>query len=230
MTWMQKGFGLIGLGVCLIALFVAGLFIYIGATATPLHPGPQNVTSVMHVAPPHEWTSAVEQARQIVRAGAAAQNLPGVSVAVGVGDEIVWTEGFGWAHLGNRLPVTPDMQFRIGTASQALTSAAVGMLVEKGRVNLDDEIQAYVPAYPKKEWPVTLRQLMAHMAGVRNDAGGEEPVHSDGDEKAARCQRPVDGVQRRIRNTVRTMGAKSIIPASRVPQHLLPLHPTWCAS
>jgi len=36
MTWMQKGLGLIGLGICLIALFVAGLFLYIGATATPL--------------------------------------------------------------------------------------------------------------------------------------------------------------------------------------------------
>ena len=63
------------------------------------------------------------------------------------------------------MPVTPDLQFRIGTASQALTSAAVGMLLEKHRLNLDDEIQAYVPEFPKKEWPVTLRQLMAHTRG-----------------------------------------------------------------
>ncbi|MEO5898072.1 MAG: serine hydrolase domain-containing protein [Vicinamibacterales bacterium] len=135
MTWMQKGLGLIGVGVCLIALFVAGLFLYIGATATPLHPDPQKVPSVMHVAPPQKWTGAVEQARQIVKAGAAGQNLPGVSVAVGVGEEIVWTEGFGWANLEKRAPVTPDVQFRIGTASQALTSAAVGMLIEKGCLN-----------------------------------------------------------------------------------------------
>ena len=98
-------------------------------------------------------------------------------MAVGVGGEIVWTEGFGWAHLANRVPVTPDMQFRIGTASQALTSAAVGLLLEKGRLNLDEEIQAYVPEFPKKQWPVTLRQLMGHLAGVRNDGGGEGPLH-----------------------------------------------------
>ncbi|MBA2260512.1 MAG: serine hydrolase, partial [Acidobacteria bacterium] len=123
-SWKQKAVGLIGLGMFLLFALVAGMFVYMGATSKPLHPNPQDVPSVMHVAPPQNWTGAVEQARQIVRASAAGQNLPGVSVAVGVGGEIVWTEGFGWAHLANRVPVTPDIQFRIGTASQALTSAA----------------------------------------------------------------------------------------------------------
>lgn len=196
MTWIQKGLGLAGLGVCLIALGIAGLFIYIGATATPLHPDPRGVPSVMHVAPPQQWTAAAAEARQIVKAGAAGQNLPGISIAVGVGDEIVWTEGFGWANLEGRVPVTPDMQFRIGTASQAVTSAAVGVLLEHGKLNLDDEIQGYVREFPKKEWPVTLRQLMAHTSGVRNDAGGEEAVQVDGDEKSVRCARPVEGLER----------------------------------
>jgi len=196
-SWKQKAVGLIGLGMFLLFALVAGSFIYMAATSTPLHPSAQHVPSVMHVAPPQDWTGAVEQARQIVRASAAGQNLPGVSVAVGVGGEIVWTEGFGWAHLANRVPVTPDMQFRIGTASQALTSAAVGLLLEKGRLKLDDEIQTYVPDFPEKQWPVTLRQLMGHLAGVRNDAGGEEPVHVEDDEKlSVRCPRPVDGLQR----------------------------------
>jgi CubicO group peptidase (beta-lactamase class C family) len=97
-------------------------------------------------------------------------------VAVGVDGEVVWAEGFGWANLEERLPVTPDTPFRIGTASKALTSAAIGLLMEDGRLKLDEEIQTYVPAFPKKEWPVTLRQLMGHLAGVRRDAGDEEPV------------------------------------------------------
>jgi CubicO group peptidase (beta-lactamase class C family) len=85
------------------------------------------------------------------------QNLPGLSVAVGVGGEIVWAEGFGWADLENRVPVAPNTRFRIGTASSVLTSAAVGRLLENGRLNIDDEIQTYVPSFPAKEWPVTLR-------------------------------------------------------------------------
>ena len=71
----------------------------------------------------------------------------------------------------------------------ALTSAAVGLLLEKNRLNLDDEIQTYVPEFPKKQWPVTLRQLMGHVAGVRNDGGDEGPLLS------ARCERPVEGLQ-----------------------------------
>ena len=160
------------------------------ATATPLHPNPQDVPSVTRSAPSPEWADAVEQGRQIVRAGLTEQNLPGVSVAVGAGGDIVWAEGFGWADLENQVPVAPETRFRIGTASTALTSAAVGLLLEKGRLKLDDEIQTYVPAFPKKQWPVTLRQLMGHVAGVRNDGGDEGQLLSE------RCERPVEGLQR----------------------------------
>ena len=99
-----------------------------------------------------------------------------VSVAVGIDGEIVWAEGFGWANLEGRTPVAPSTRFRIGNVSSSLTSAAVGLLLEKQKLNLDDEIQKHVPEFPKKEWPVTVRQLMGHLAGIRNDEGDEEPI------------------------------------------------------
>ena len=184
-TWLALIIGAVGL------LFAAilGIWTFASATATPLHPNPQEVPSVTRAEPLPKWADAVQQGRQIVRAGLIEQNLPGLSVAVGVGSDIVWAEGFGWADLENRVPVAPEMRFRIGTASTALTSAAVGLLLEQGRLNLDDEIQIYVPAFPKKQWPVTLRQLMGHLAGVRNDGGDEGPLLS------ARCERPVEGLQ-----------------------------------
>jgi CubicO group peptidase (beta-lactamase class C family) len=110
-------------------------------------------------------------------------------VAVGVGGDIVWAEGFGWADIENRVPVTPDTRFRIGTASKVLTSAAVGVLLEQDRLRLDEAIQTYVPQFPKKRWPVTLRQLMGHEAGVRTDSGDEGPLFSQ------RCERPGDALQ-----------------------------------
>jgi len=103
----------------------------------------------------------------MMRAGLTQQNLPGLSVAVGVDGDIVWAEGFGWADLENQVPVAPDTGFRVADASKALTSAAVGLLLEKNMLHLDDEIQVHVPEFPKKQWPVTLRQLMAQVAGVR---------------------------------------------------------------
>lgn len=184
-TWLAVIVGAVGL----LLAAILGLWGYMSATATPLHPNPQDVASVTHSAPLPKWADAVERGRQIVRAGLSEQNLPGLSVAVGAGSDIVWAEGFGWADLENRVGVTPDTRFRVLGTSMALTSAAVGLLLEKDRLKLDDEIQTYVPAFPQKQWPVTLRQLMGHLAGVRNDAGDEEPL-------SARCERTVDGLQR----------------------------------
>ena len=184
-TWVA----LIVMGIGLLLAAGLGLFGYIAFTSTPLHPNPQDVPSVTRSGSPPRWGGAAEQARQIVRASVTEQNLPGLSVAVGVGGDIVWAEGFGWADTEKRVPVAPDTQFRIGTASTALTSAAVGLLLEKDRLKLDDEIQVYVPAFPKKQWPVTLRQVMGHLAGVTSDGGDEGPLFGE------HCGRPVDALQ-----------------------------------
>jgi CubicO group peptidase (beta-lactamase class C family) len=177
------------LGGGALFLFVQGLWMYMKATATPLHPDPRQVPSVTASGPPPRWSEAVEKGRQIVRAAISERNLTGVSIAVGQGGDIVWEEGFGWADLENRLPVSPAHRFRIGTASTALTSAAVGLLVESGQLNLDSTIQTYVPEFPVKEWPVTVRQLMGHLSGVRNDGGDEGPLFSQ------RCERPLEALR-----------------------------------
>jgi serine beta-lactamase-like protein LACTB, mitochondrial len=183
-TWLL----LIAVGVALIPVAIAGLWGYMSVSATPLHPDPKDVRSVTHPAPLPRSADAVEQGRRIVRAGLTEQNLPGLSVAVGVDGDVVWAEGFGWGDLENRVPIAPDLKFRIGTASTALTSAAVGLLLEEERLKLDEVIQTYVPAFPHKQWPVTLSHLMAHLAGVRNDGGDEGPLLS------MRCDRPTDAL------------------------------------
>jgi serine beta-lactamase-like protein LACTB len=183
-TWLT----LIVLGAGLLLLAISGLWMYVSATSAPLHPDAENVPSATDSDPSREWAGAVERGQQIMRTGLTEQNLPGLSVAVGVGGDIVWAEGFGWADLENRLPVAPATRFRIGTASIPLTSAAVGLLLEEGGLKLDDDIQTYVPEFPKQQWPVTLRQLMAHTAGARSDGGDEGPLFSQS------CERPVEAL------------------------------------
>jgi CubicO group peptidase (beta-lactamase class C family) len=183
-TWLL----LIVLAIGALITFVAGLHLYVTATATPLHPDPDTVPSAVATAPAGEWIGAVGAARRVVREALIGQNLPGVSVAVGAGDEIVWAEGFGWANLDDRVPVTPDTRFRMGTASKVIASAAAGLLLERHRLALDAEIQTYVPAFPRKPWPVTLRHLMAHQAGLGNDGGDEGPLYS------RHCDRPVEAL------------------------------------
>ena len=89
----------------------------------------------------------------------------------------------------SKVPVSPETRFRIGTASTALTSAAVGLLLEKDRLKLDEKIQTYVPEFIEKQWPATLRQVMGHVAGIRSDGGDEGPLFGE------RCDRPVDALQ-----------------------------------
>lgn len=186
-SWIETGFALAVVGVCLLLAALAGLWGYMGATP-PLHPGGRDVPSVTRSVPLPSWAAAVERGRQIARAGLAEQNLPGLSVAVGIDGAVVWAEGFGWADLESRVPVTPETRFRIGTVSMALTSAAVGLLLEQKRLALDQEIQTHVPAFPRKPWPVTLRQLMGHVAGIGTDGGDEGPL------LALHCERPVEAL------------------------------------
>jgi hypothetical protein len=111
----------------LMAAFAAFLTHAVAVTA-PLFAQPQDVPSVIDSAPSWQYAAAVERARELVRAAVLEQNLPGVSVAVGTGDTIVWAEGFGWRDVVTQTPVTPDTRFNIGTAAPVVTAAAVASL------------------------------------------------------------------------------------------------------
>jgi CubicO group peptidase (beta-lactamase class C family) len=111
----------------LIAACVAFL-IHAATIAAPLFAQPPDVPSVSESAPLPQWAAAVDRARPVVRAAIVEQNLPGVSIAVGMGGGIVWAEGFGWRDVVTRTPVTPDTRFNIGTAAPVVTAAAVASL------------------------------------------------------------------------------------------------------
>ncbi len=129
--------------------------------------------------------AAIARAAAVAREGAgrdahrlldslvAAAGLPGLSAAVGVHGRIVWAEGFGFADVENRIPVTPLTEFRVGSVSKSLTSAALGLLVQEGKIDLDAPVQRYVPSFPNKRWPVTTREVAGHLAGIRHYRGDE---------------------------------------------------------
>src|SRR5437764_2569928 len=95
-------------------------------------------------------------------------HIPGVQVAVAIDGTLVWSEGFGYADAARRRPVTRATQFRIGSVSKPLTAAAVALLYEQGKLDLDAPIQRYVPTFPEKGYPITTRQLAGHLAGIRH--------------------------------------------------------------
>jgi CubicO group peptidase (beta-lactamase class C family) len=111
----------------LIAAF-AGFLTHAVTAAAPLFAQPPDVPSVSASAPAPQWATAVDRARSLVRAAIVEQNLPGVSIAVGAGERIVWAEGFGWRDVVTQTPVTPDTRFNIGTAASTVTAAAIAPL------------------------------------------------------------------------------------------------------
>jgi hypothetical protein len=122
-TTPVKAFALIAPGLA-IALFAACAV----TSGAPLFEQPADVPSVSEASPPPDWAAAVDRARPMVRAAIVEQNLPGISIAVGMGERIVWAEGFGWRDVVTQTPVTPDTRFNIGTAASAVTDATVASL------------------------------------------------------------------------------------------------------
>ena len=123
-TWAGRTAVAVG---ALIAAFAAFLIHAIEVEA-PLFAQAPGVPSVSASAPSPQLAAAVDRARPMVRAAIVEQNLPGVSIAVGMGGGIVWAEGFGWRDVVTQTPVTPDTRFNIGTAAQVVTPAAVASL------------------------------------------------------------------------------------------------------
>ena len=137
----------------------------------PVHENAAAVPSTAAAAPADRYAGPVEESRRLARARVAGDDLPGLSVAVAVDGAIVWAEGFGWADVESRTPATPLTRFRLGALSKPLTAAAVALLHDRGRLDLDAPVQRYVPAYPKKQWTITTRQLMGDVAGVHRVRG-----------------------------------------------------------
>jgi CubicO group peptidase (beta-lactamase class C family) len=100
-------------------------------------------------------------------------DLPGISVAVAVDGEIVFSEGVGYAELDNRTPATGRTVHNVGSVSKVLSVVGLMQLVEQGKVDLDATIQTYLPYYPEKASPITVRQILTHTSGTRHYNGVE---------------------------------------------------------
>ncbi len=95
------------------------------------------------------------------------KGLRAVSIALVDGDDVVWARGFGEQSEG--VPATAETVYRVGSVSKMFTDIAVMQLLERGEIDIDRPVQEYVPDFNPTndtDMPITLRQLMAHRAGI----------------------------------------------------------------
>lgn len=102
----------------------------------------------------------------------ASTHVPGLSVAVVESGEYEWASGFGLADVENNSPASEYTLFRLASISKSLSATGAMELVERGKLDLDAPVQKYCPAFPQKPWPMTTRQVMGHLAGIRHYKGG----------------------------------------------------------
>jgi CubicO group peptidase (beta-lactamase class C family) len=123
-----------------------------------------NVALILAALPPAS-AQAASAASDYVRAEIQKQHIPGVALLVARGGKIVQAEGFGLANVELQVPVRPETVFQSGSMGKQFTATAVMMLVEQGRVGLEDPLTKYFPDAPSSWKEVTVRELLSHTAG-----------------------------------------------------------------
>jgi serine beta-lactamase-like protein LACTB len=108
--------------------------------------------------------------RRVIAEFQSRQQNPAISVGVRHRGHTVFREASGFANVETRTPADPAMAFSIASIAKAFTGVALLKLAESGRIDLDAEIQRYVPDFPRHPSgrPVTLRMLAHHLAAVRH--------------------------------------------------------------
>lgn len=150
-VWLPALAGLLTL-LLLIQYAVAGGG-SLGVLQHLTHQDPTAIPTQTGVADP-AYAEAIEEARPLARAFMHAFGAPGLSVAVALDGDVVWSEAFGYVDLAQTVPVTPETPFRINSVTKPLTAAAAALLYETGRLDLDAPVQRYVPSFPDKGHPM----------------------------------------------------------------------------
>ena len=95
------------------------------------------------------------------------RSIPGLSVAVMRGAQMVIAKGYGFADVERKIPAAPETIYQLGSISKQFTAAAIMRLVERGKVRLDDPLTKYLPDYPTQGHTVLVRHLLHQTSGIK---------------------------------------------------------------
>ena len=96
---------------------------------------------------------------------------PGAVVLVAQNGKTIFRKAYGLADVAKGTPMTPDMQLRVGSITKQFTSTAILMLVDEGKIGLDDDITRFLPDYPTGGQRITIAQLLNHTSGIASFTG-----------------------------------------------------------
>jgi CubicO group peptidase (beta-lactamase class C family) len=110
----------------------------------------------------------------------AATKTPGAAVAVVLGDQVVFSHGYGVSSVDTGAPITPDMLFRLGSTTKMFTASAVAGLALEGKIDLNAPVSQYISPLDPTIGKLTANQLLSHTSGLHDEA----PMFGSHDETA----------------------------------------------
>ncbi|HZN05877.1 MAG TPA: serine hydrolase [Pyrinomonadaceae bacterium] len=111
-----------------------------------------------------------------VKAQMEKQHLPGVSIVVIKDGKIVKMEGYGLANIELNVPARPETVYKIGSVSKQFIATGIMLLIEEGKISLDDNIGKFLEGTPESWKPITIRHLLTHTSGIVREAPGFDPL------------------------------------------------------
>jgi CubicO group peptidase (beta-lactamase class C family) len=93
---------------------------------------------------------------------------PGCALSVIRDRKIIYEHGYGMADLDHNIPITPATVFHVASMSKQFTATSILLLAQEGKLSLDDPVRKYIPELPDFGTPVTIRELLHHTSGLRD--------------------------------------------------------------
>ncbi len=128
-------------------------------------------------------TAQADKVDDFVKAEMQKQRISGVSIAVVKEGKIIKVEGYGLANVEHSIPAKPETVYQIGSVSKQLIAAGVLLLMQDGKLSLDDRLSKFLEGTPDTWKDITVRHLLTHTSGIVREAPGFDPfkVQADAD-------------------------------------------------
>jgi D-alanyl-D-alanine carboxypeptidase len=126
-----------------------------------------------------------------VKAEMEKQHIPGVSIAVVKEGKIIKVEGYGMANVELNVPARPDTVYKIGSVSKQFIASGIMMLIQEGKISLDDNISKFLEGTPDTWKDITIRHLLTHTSGIVREAPGFDPLKIQNDADVIKTAYPL---------------------------------------
>ena len=126
-----------------------------------------------------------------VKAEMQRQHIPGTSIAVLKDGKIIKAEGYGLANVELNVPARPETVYKIGSASKQLIAAGIMILIQDGKLSLDDKISKFLEGTPDTWKEITIRHLLTHTSGLVREAPGFDPLKIQDDADVIKTAYPL---------------------------------------